>query len=68
MSHKHSSVLSLTISPYLGTVMCCVVFNFVCLGRNFSPLGQIKIYNVESHGKLIVIWKVLLPSSVQGVN
>jgi len=56
---KHSNLLSLSFSLYLGTIMCCIVVNFVYLGRNFSPLEPIKIYNMESHGKLILIWKIL---------
>jgi len=39
--------------------MCSVVVNFVYMGRNFSPLEPIKIYNMESHGKLILLSYVL---------
>jgi len=55
MSLKYNNLSSLSFSPYLGTIMCCIVVNFVYLGRNFSPLKPIKIYNMESHGKLILI-------------
>ena len=59
MSLKYSNLLSLSFSTYLGTIMCCIVVKFVCLGRNFSLLEPIKIYNIESHGKLILIGKFL---------
>jgi len=46
--------------------MCCTVENFVYLGRNFSPLEPIKIYGIESRGKLILIWKGDLQAVCEG--
>ena len=34
-------------SSNLSPVLCCVKVNFVGLGRNFLPLEQVKIYDME---------------------
>ena len=66
MSVNCSNLLSLSFALYLGTIMCCIVENFVYLGRNFSPLEPIKIYDMESRGKLILIWKGDLQAVCEG--
>jgi len=47
VSLVYSSWPVVLCSSNLCPVLCCVKVNFVGLGRNFWPLKQVKIYNME---------------------
>jgi hypothetical protein len=51
-----SSCLFMLSASHWGGILCYIKVKFVCLGRNFWPLGPHKIYNMGSKEEIIFVF------------